>query len=427
MLHKGSTILHSSNWDNLRFVLAVAEDGSVSAAARRLGVNHATVLRRVAAFEEEQGGPVFEKTATGYRVLPDRATVIDAARDVANSVLVVERLMHGARAPLRGVVRVASTDSLCQMVLPPLIAELNRLSPELRVDLMSSNGHLDFSRLQADITVRPAERLPEDMTGEICTRFAFHPYGAPGVEDRWLGLTGPLARSNPARWITANVAPEAIVAGADSFLVLREMARAGLKKVVDFQDTDYGAEYLGRLESLVSRDSAEKDYELSREAAKYIANAMAYDDVIRVADLKTRSQRFDRIETEMQVKDGKLMHLTDYLHPRAEEIVGLLPEKMGRKMENDPVWMNRIDRWFNRGRRIRTDSLRGFAMLYFLGGLRGWRRKTLRHRMEQDHLESWLKMVSGYLPDRYAMAVETLRCRRPVSYTHLTLPTILLV
>lgn len=228
MLHKGSTILHSSNWDNLRFVLAVAEDGSVSAAARRLGVNHATVLRRVAAFEEEQGGPVFEKTATGYRVLPDRATVIDAARDVANSVLVVERLMHGARAPLRGVVRVASTDSLCQMVLPPLIAELNRLSPELRVDLMSSNGHLDFSRLQADITVRPAERLPEDMTGEICTRFAFHPYGAPGVENRWLGLTGPLARSNPARWITANVAPEAIVAGADSFLVLREMARAGM-------------------------------------------------------------------------------------------------------------------------------------------------------------------------------------------------------
>ncbi len=108
---------------------------------------------------------------------------------------------------------------------------------------------------------------------------------------------------------------------------VREMARAGLQKVVDFQDTDYGAEYLGRLESLVSRDSAEKDYELSCEAAKYIANAMAYDDVIRVADLKTRSQRFDRIETEMQVKDGKLMHLTDYLHPRAEEIVGLLPER----------------------------------------------------------------------------------------------------
>ncbi|WP_040438703.1 indolepyruvate oxidoreductase subunit beta family protein [Roseibium aggregatum] len=193
---------------------------------------------------------------------------------------------------------------------------------------------------------------------------------------------------------------------------VREMARAGLRKVVDFQDTDYGAEYLSRLEGLVSRDSAEKDYELSREAAKYIANAMAYDDVIRVADLKTRPQRFNRIETEMKVKDGKLLHLTDYLHPRAEEIVGLLPEKMGRKMESDPAWMKRIDRWFNRGRRIRTDSLRGFAMLYFLGGLRGWRRRTLRHRMEQEHLESWLKMVSGYLPDRYAMAVEVLKCRR---------------
>ena len=93
--------MHSANWDNLRFVLSVAEHGSVSGAAKALGINHATVLRRVAAFEEAHGGPVFEKTATGYRVLPDRARVIEAAREVANAVLSVERLMHGARAPVR--------------------------------------------------------------------------------------------------------------------------------------------------------------------------------------------------------------------------------------------------------------------------------------------------------------------------------------
>ena len=67
-MQKGLSFMHSTNWDNLRFVLSVANHGSVSAAARALGVNHATVLRRVAAFEEDHGGAVFEKTATGYRI-----------------------------------------------------------------------------------------------------------------------------------------------------------------------------------------------------------------------------------------------------------------------------------------------------------------------------------------------------------------------
>lgn len=220
--------MHNGNWDNLRFVLMVADQGSVSAAARLLGVNHATVLRRVAAFERDHGGAVFEKTASGYRVLPDRATVIDAAREVENAILSVERLMHGTRAPLRGQVRVSSTDSLCQIVLPPLVAQLQTVSSELQIDLMSSNSHLDFSRLQADISVRPAARLPEDMTGETSANLAFRPYAAMDAREGWLGLSGPLARSLPAAWMAANVAPENVVASADSFLVLRQMALAGM-------------------------------------------------------------------------------------------------------------------------------------------------------------------------------------------------------
>lgn len=227
---------------------------------------------------------------------------------------------------------------------------------------------------------------PEPVPQEVVA-----PQGPPEIQTAWASLEARVA-----------ALPEPV----------REMATAGLRKVVDFQDCTYGSEYLDRLEALANADSAEKDFELSREAAKYVANAMAYDDVIRVADLKTRPQRFGRIGTEMRLDDGNVMQLTDYLHPRAEEIVGLLPEKTGRKLENDPAWMKRIDRWFNRGRRVRTDSLRGFLMLYFLGGLRKWRLKTLRHKMEQDHLDDWLKMVSGYLPGRYGMAVEILRCRR---------------
>lgn len=220
--------MHSTNWDNLRYVLAVADMGNVSAAARALGVNHATVLRRVSAFEADHGGAVFERTATGYRVLPERARVIEAAREVENSVLSVERLMHGSVAPLRGEVRVSSTDSICQILLPPLVARLHTESTELQVNLLSSNIHADFGRLQADISVRPALTLPDDMTGESSAKLAFRAYQVPGANECWLNLSGALARSVPAKWMEANIPRDRLATGSDSFLVQRELAKLGL-------------------------------------------------------------------------------------------------------------------------------------------------------------------------------------------------------
>ena len=222
--------MHNTNWDNLRYVLTVADAGSVNAAAKALGVNHATVLRRIAAFEADHGGPVFDRTLAGYRVLPGRANVIQAAREVESAVLSVERLMQGARAPLRGVVRISSTDSFCQELLPAFAAEVQVSAPELRIELMSSNAHLDFTRMQADIAVRPAQSLPDDMTGEVAARLTFRAFAAPEMDAGapWLGLTGPLARALPGRWMAANVPPEQIAAGSDSFLVLRHLAAARL-------------------------------------------------------------------------------------------------------------------------------------------------------------------------------------------------------
>jgi indolepyruvate ferredoxin oxidoreductase beta subunit len=190
------------------------------------------------------------------------------------------------------------------------------------------------------------------------------------------------------------------------------MARAGLRKVVDFQDVTYGGGYLDRLDAILASDSAARDYRFSQEAAKYVANAMAYDDVIRVADLKTRAARFDRIRGEMGVREVNLMQLTEYLHPRAEEIAGLLPARFGARVAASPTGMARLDRWFSKGRHLRTDSLRGYLLLHFVGQLRGWRRHTLRHVQEVAHLEEWLATALAYLPANYDLAVEVLRCRR---------------
>lgn len=190
------------------------------------------------------------------------------------------------------------------------------------------------------------------------------------------------------------------------------IAEVGLKKVVSFQDLAYGKAYLDRVEAIAAKDRP--PHALTREAAKYIANAMAYDDIIRVADEKTRPGRMARISREMGAKEKNLMQVTEFLHPRAEELVSLLPARMGARWAASKDRMALVDRLFNKGRRLRTDSLRGYLMLHILGGLKGWRRKTLRHAQEMAHLDQWLVRAMGHLPQNYDLAVEVLRCRRLV-------------
>ncbi|MGB8812571.1 MAG: indolepyruvate oxidoreductase subunit beta family protein [Paracoccaceae bacterium] len=220
------------------------------------------------------------------------------------------------------------------------------------------------------------------------------------------------AVTGPTRMLADWHALEARVAALPA--TVAEMAGPGLRKVVDFQDVSYGSEYLALLETVLAKDSGANGFSLSREAAKYIANAMAYDDIIRVADLKTRAARAAKIRTEMGATHANLLQLTEFLHPRAEEIAGMLPAKLGAHVEASGKWMARLDRWFNRGRRLRSDSLRDYLLLHTLGGLRGYRRRTLRHHQEIAHLNNWLSVALGYLPSKYDLSVEVLRCRRLV-------------
>ncbi|SPH17778.1 HTH-type transcriptional regulator TfdS [Defluviimonas aquaemixtae] len=216
------------NWDDLRFILAVAEEGSVSAAARRLDVNHATVLRRVAAYEQAVGVTLFDKTARGYSVPGPQRRIIDAAREVDRAVQAVGRMLQGARAPLAGEVRVTSTDTFCQFVLPTIIRRIRDDAPDLKIELICANVHLDLSRTHADIAVRPTEHLSSELVGEAPVSMGFGLYRKSGTpSEAWLGLSGALSRSLPARWMSKSVDPARIVASSDSFPVLREMAAEG--------------------------------------------------------------------------------------------------------------------------------------------------------------------------------------------------------
>jgi indolepyruvate ferredoxin oxidoreductase beta subunit len=193
---------------------------------------------------------------------------------------------------------------------------------------------------------------------------------------------------------------------------LRDMAERGLRKVVDFLDPAYGGEYLDHLDRALAGDEASRGFGFSREAAKYLANAMVYDDIIRVADLKTRAARAERVRREAGVTDGQTLSTTEYFHPRMAEISGIFPARLGAAIEARPHLMRWADRFVDRGRHVRTDSVIGFGMLWAVGGLRRWRRGVLRHGREGAHLQEWFALALRERCNDYGLGVEVLKCRR---------------
>lgn len=245
--------------------------------------------------------------------------------------------------------------------------------------------------------------------------------------DRARGIAAPVADTAAEKPAVAESKPAPKVSGPETLLrgwqglaarvaalpePVRDMAGRGLKKVVDFQDIAYGVEYLDRLEKAIAVDNAERGYALSIAAAKHLANAMCYDDMIRVADLKTRSTRDLRVRKEVGVREGSVLQVTEYFHPRIEEFCGTLPAGLGSYIESRPKLAAFLDRRINRGRHIRTDSFSGFAMLWFIAGLRRWRRRLLRHKVEVEHLERWYGLALALARENYALGTEILNCRR---------------
>jgi len=193
---------------------------------------------------------------------------------------------------------------------------------------------------------------------------------------------------------------------------------AGAKKLTDFQDPAYASEYLDRVASLLALDQKHggeaRNFEFTVQAAKYVAVAMSYDDVIRVADLKIRAARFERVRKEVGARDDQIVYTTEYMHPRMEEICGTLPKEAGLWIESRPTLFARLDSIVNKGRRVRTGTLFWFTGLYVVSALRRTRRGTLRHTREMEHVNNWLEGASALLPRNYDLAVEVLNNRRLV-------------
>lgn len=201
-------------------------------------------------------------------------------------------------------------------------------------------------------------------------------------------------------------------------LAVQPMLVAGLRRLIDFQDPAYAREYLERtakIHALDVRHGGElKGWALTHATVRRLAVAMSYDDVIRVADLKTRGSRFERVRDEVGAKPDQLIYTTEYMHPRLEEICGTLPVRLGSWLEGSRTVGGFVKRTMEKGRRVRTGTLFWFLSLYCVAGMRRFRRTTLRHHIEVTAIERWLDRVVALVAKDYELAVELVNCRRMV-------------
>ncbi len=166
------------NWDDLKVTLTVARSGSLSAAARELGVSHATIYRKVIDVEERLGTKLFDRTRTGYTPTLAGEAMLDGAHEMEAYVFEIERKLTGQELTPSGKVRITTTDSLLFGPLSEIVANLHQTLPQIQLEVVISNNLLRISRREADIAIRPSSINPEQLVGRTVGRIQQAIYGA---------------------------------------------------------------------------------------------------------------------------------------------------------------------------------------------------------------------------------------------------------
>ena len=348
-------------------------------------------------------------------VTPDRTTVIASTH---RAFAVQEKERPGNGIADAGAVVEAGGVAARRMVTFDMQTMAERNGTVISATLfgaLAGTGVLPFQRAAYEAAIRAGGRGAEPSLRGFAAAF-----------DR--------ARGEPHELVHVEAEPKAVPpAGRTGHAVLdtlldrlardlppaaQDFARAGIVRLVDFQDPAYAEEYLDGLRDILALDrragGEARGFALTAQAAKYVAGAMSYDDVIRVADLKTRRTRFERVRREVGAAPDQIVAMTEFMHPRMEEVIGTLPLGLGQWLQARPHLLRALDRVVNKGRRVRTGNVFWFLGLYLVAGLKRWRRGSLRHAGEGAHIRRWLDVVAATAPRDYDLAVEVLRCRRLV-------------
>lgn len=414
----------------------VLADWIVALAERRGHVAQTTSVPGVA---QRTGATIYYVELFPHAVAPGEAEPVLALMPVPGhvDVVIASELMEAGRALQRGLVDAERTT---------FIAASGRVYSTAEKMAMG-DGRVDSDALVASVRAAAQRVVLADFAGaaasagSVVSAALFGALAATGalpyspddfratVRDAGVGIEAslrafeaghalaqqPASAAAPAdATVTAEPAAPALAfvharLGASTDAEVLRLAAFGVQRLADYQDSAYAAEYVDRLQPFVVHGPA-----LAGAVARHLALWMSYEDVIRVADLKTRGTRFVRLAGEARRADDGMVKVFEYFHPRVEEVADLLPPALGRRLLQ-PGWLHdALKRATRRGRTVQTSSLGGFLLLRTLAGLRRWRRRTLRHLVEQQRIAGWLRLVADTAPRDPALALSLAEAQRLV-------------
>ncbi len=333
-------------------------------------------------------------------VTPDRTALIASTHRVYTTVeklamgdgrLDSERILEAARA-------LAKRALLFDM--HSLAREAGTVISAVMFGALAGSGALPLPRASCEAAIRGAGKGAEASLRGFAAGYSGAGAGAPAAP-------APGDSSRP------HAPPLERVRGtfpAETHAVLE----LGAERCAGYQDAAYGALYLDRLEPIAKlereQDGAAAGSKLTNETGRFLALWMCYEDVIRVADLKTRRSRFERVRREVRAVPGEPLHIIEFLKPGLEEVAALLPRRLSRGLMR---WAARhgFARRLNVGMQVKTTSLSGFLTLRLLALLRPWRRMSARYADEQVLIERWLGAIRAGAREP-ALALEIALCGR---------------
>ena len=167
------------NWNDIQYFLVVAEEGSMSAGGRRLGVNQSTVSRRISALEDELKVRLFEHLSKGYVLTQTGEEFLIFAKAIEIEMTKIDQVITGADTQLAGNIRITTVESLANLVLIPIVAKFIKLHPEISVDIIISENIISLTQRQADIALRATNSPPENLVGRrVIKGVTFATYGS---------------------------------------------------------------------------------------------------------------------------------------------------------------------------------------------------------------------------------------------------------
>jgi len=334
-------------------------------------------LDLVVATEILEAGRAMER---GF-VTPDRTTLIASTHRIF--AIAEKSVPADGRYDSEKIVAAAK-----ELARQPILFDIDGLTRSKRVSLnavllgmIAGSGVLPFSEsVYQDAVRRAGKAVDENLNGFAVGLAAVRspPQTAPATEKRHTIQASPL------------------MAEAQTALppALHATAAEALPRLTQFQNKAYAQRWIARTGSLATAEQQAglASGTVTTGAARHLAVWMSFEDIIRVADVKSRGTRRDLVMHDVGATPGQVVRVTEFLKPGIPEWADMLPPRLGRRLRD---WAARRGSTMSIGLRIRSDTVLGFLTLVMLARLRWWRPRTLRFAEENADIDAWLAALSS--------------------------------